>query len=321
MLIEGSQLLNNPKYAARAKLDRANLPEQTSYGFTDAGMYVLRNDWGSDQIYFALHCSPLGISGHDQADNGTFELYAYGQWLMPDTGFYTYGHDPQSRAWHRQTGVHGTLTLNGENSRIDGKPLLWQTSADLDVVVVENASYPDLTHRRTVWFVDKAFFVLLDEAIGTAAGELDLHFQLAPGDAQLDAAEHSAVTSFDDANVLVWMDPLAPVLMEEEEGWFAWKYGHRQPRKAFRYRHANPAPAAFFTVIFPFRDAEAPELIATLPASFEVGADRVQLQVKAQGKKWLLGRDLTTGAAWCDHPTSGAKTIPDENDGLSRTRQ
>ena len=53
---------------------------------------MLHDQWGSEQIYFALHGPPPGISGHDQPDNGTFELCAFGRWLMPDTGFYTYGH-------------------------------------------------------------------------------------------------------------------------------------------------------------------------------------------------------------------------------------
>lgn len=78
-------------------------------------MYVMRNDWGPEQIYFALHAPPLGLKGHDQPDNGTFELYAYGRWLMPDTGYYTYGHDLEARLWHRQTQVHQTLTLDGRN--------------------------------------------------------------------------------------------------------------------------------------------------------------------------------------------------------------
>lgn len=54
----------------------------------------------------APHCLPPAISGHDQPDNGTFELYGYGRWLMPDTGFYTYGHDAKARAWYRQARVH-----------------------------------------------------------------------------------------------------------------------------------------------------------------------------------------------------------------------
>ena len=297
-LIEATQLLGDPKYAARAKLDRGRLPGQTSYAFRQAGAYVLRDDWGPEQICFYLHCPPKGISGHDQADNGTFELAAYGRWLMSDSGFYTYGHDPKGRAWHRQTSVHQTLTLDGKNSRIDGRQLLWHSSDRLDAVVVENPSYPGLVHRRTVWFVDKTFFVFLDEALGNASGTLDLHFQLAPGDAKLHLAQHRATTTFDDANVLVWMAPDAPVTMEEEEGWFAWKYGHRKPRPAFRYRHAGVAPAYFLTVICPYRGTEAPTPAATLPDGFVPGSDRVEIRVKANAKTYQLGRDLKAEQAW-----------------------
>ena len=86
-LLQYSELWNDPKYAARAKQDVAALPKQPSYAFESAGSYVLRSQWGPQGTYLALHCPPLGISGHDQPDNGTFELYAYGRWLMTDSGF------------------------------------------------------------------------------------------------------------------------------------------------------------------------------------------------------------------------------------------
>ncbi|MBN2295139.1 MAG: alginate lyase family protein [Pirellulales bacterium] len=301
-LLEATHLLDDPKYAARAKLDRKHLPEQKSYVFPQAGIYVMRDDWGPEQIYFTLHCAPPAISGHDQNDNGTFEFYAFGRWLMPDTGFYTYGHDPESRTWHRQTRVHQTLTLDGKNTGVDGKHLLWKTSPELDVLVVENPSYTNLIHRRTVWFVDKKFFVLLDEAVGgvkvTAKGTLDLHFQLAPGDAQINTPEHWATTKFDDANVLVWQDPAAPVTMHEEEGWHAWKYGHRKPRKAFYYRHSHAAPAIFLTVIHPYRGTARPKVSAKLSTDFKPGKDRVEINVRSGEKSRRIGRDLKSGEAW-----------------------
>jgi len=299
ILTEATELLGDPKYAARARLDLKGLPEQKSYAFKDAGMYVLRNAWGPEQVYFALHCSPKGISGHDQPDNGTFELYAHGRWLMPDSGFYTYGHDPEGRAWHRQTRVHQTMTLDGKNARIAAKHLLWKTSPEVDVICVQNASYEGLVHRRTVWFVNKTFLVLLDEAMGDARGTLELHFQLAPGDAHVNTKRHWAATCFEDANVFIWADPEAPIVMEEEDGWFAWKYGHRKPRKAFCYRHAQLAPAAFLTVVYPYRGTERPEVSAVLFEQFEVGAGRVECRVKAEGKAWEVGRDLTRQEAWC----------------------
>ena len=297
-LIEATKLFGDPKYEARALLDWGNLPEQTCYVFRDAGMYALRDTWGPKQIYFAMHCSPPAISGHDQPDNGTFELCAYGRWLMPDTGYYTYGHDADARKWHRRTKVHQTLTLDGEDSEVAGKSLLWHTAPGLAVVAVENESYKGLTHRRTVWFVEDSFFVLLDEAIGNAAGVLDLHFQFAPGEVVFDHANRSAATRFEDANVLVWQGPDAPVTLSEESGWFAWKYGHRETRKAARFMHEKHAPAAFVTVIAPYRGQQAPIVSIKPFAGDAIGADRVELGVEMDGKAYGLGRDLGAQTAW-----------------------
>ena len=291
-LMQATDLFGDPKYAARATLDAAALPAQTCYAFREAGMYALRDAWGPDQIYFALHCSPPAISSHDQPDNGTFELCAYGRWLMNDTGYYTYGHDPEARAWHRQTRVHQTLTLDEKDSRVDGKNLLWSDSPGNLGLTVENNAYEGLRHRRTVWFVDKAFFVMLDEAIGEAPGALDLHFQFAPGEVSVDTKAHRATTCFDDANVLVWQAPEAPVSLTREDGWFAWTYGQRLLRTALRFRHAQSAPAAFLTVLAPYRGTTPPEVSASLATGYQVGDASVCVEASAFGGKWTLRRNL-----------------------------
>lgn len=303
-LVEATAHFGDPRYAARARLDLDQLPAPESHAFPEAGMYALRNGWGTDQIYLALHCSPPAISSHDQPDNGTFELYAYGRWLMPDTGFYTYGHDPVGRAWHRQTQVHQTLTLDGQDSQEAPRQLLWHSEAAFDVVAVENHSYPTLTHRRTVWFVNKmepgrGFFVLLDEALGDAAGQLDLHFQFAPGVLAFDPVTGHATTTFADANVLVQPDPAHLRTASQSDGWFAWQYGSRTPRPAIRYQLKQQAPAAFLTLLAPYQGETAPAVVATLSADFTPGQARVEIMVAAWGEHWVVGRDLTSSATWC----------------------
>ena len=164
-LVEATTLLGDPKYAARATLNRAHLPEQKSRAFREAGLYAMRDDWGPDQIHMGTCTVPRPpFRATINPTMATFELYAYGRWLMPDTGFYTYGHDAEGRAWHRQTTVHQTLTLDGKDTSDDGRHLLWASEADGDVLVVENGSYPNLIHRRSVWFVNRQFFAFLDEA-------------------------------------------------------------------------------------------------------------------------------------------------------------
>ena len=298
-LMDASKLFGDPKYAARANLDREALPDRKSFAFREAGFYVMRNDWGPDQIHLALHCSPPAISSHDQPDNGTFELYAFGRWLMNDTGFYTYGRDKEARAWHRQTSVHQTLTLDGRDIADDARDLMWVSEgADTDVLVVENGSYPGLIHRRSVWFVDRRFFVLLDEAIGVAPGQLDLHFQFAPGEITIDSGGNRAFTMFEDANVLVQAAAGSPASMVEETGWFAWEYGYRTPRKAFRFALDSHAPTVFGAVVEPYRGTRTPTVSAELPAGIQAGDDRVEMAVSESGKTWRVGRDLVSGEGW-----------------------
>lgn len=94
--------------------------------------------------------------------------------------------------------AHQCLTLNGANAARAGKCLQWveDDGQGNAILTVENASYPGLTHRRTVFFVQRRFFILVDEALGTAEGDLDLHFQLTPGPAVFDAATKTARTDF-----------------------------------------------------------------------------------------------------------------------------
>jgi len=166
---------------------------------------------------------------------------------------------------------------------------------------VDNASYDGLTHRRTVWFPGRRFFVILDEAIGEAKGVLDLHFQFAPGPVKLDTARNRAYTLFDDANVLVWMDPAAPVTLEEEEGWMGWDYNKRMRRVACRFRHSAPgAPAHFLTLLVPYQGDKVPPVQATLAEGFTPGGDRVEITVDLLGKSWMIGYDLAQRRARCE---------------------
>lgn len=301
LLQQGAEIFGEHKYLALADLNVEQLPQQASFAWPEAGLYVMRDGWGPEQIYFALHDSPPAISSHDQEDNGTFELYAYGRWLMTDTGYYTYGHDRIARVWHRQTAVHQTLTLDGANSQTQATHRLFRSETGFDAVCVDNAAYEGLLHRRTVWFVGHRLFVLLDEAIGEAKGMLDLHFQFAPGQIVLDVERKRAHTCFPDSNVLVWTDLDAPVAVAEEPGWFAWGYNKRVPRLGFRYRHARQAaPAYFLTLLVPYRGSKTPQAHAELAEGFVVGAGRAEIRAELDNNRWRLGYDLGAGRIWCE---------------------
>jgi len=326
-LHDASDRWNDPKYAALADLDLRNLPDNGSTAFPEGGMYALRSRWSPDQVYLALHCSPPPISSHDQPDNGTFELYAYGRWLMPDSGYYVYGLDPEAREWHRQSRVHATLTADGQDTAIQGRHLLWDSNRNRDILCVENQSYQYLAHRRTVWFADKQgnlpFFVILDEAIGTAPnpdapspftegiggfdpvfrGErestLELNFPMAPGGrVRIDQQAQRWTTDFDDANLLIQVAGREAMTIREEQGWHAWAYLQREERPSVTasWKPAGPeeqGPCSFISILLPYQGQSVPDCrLITDPADLVAGSNVAEIEVEIGGRRHQLRREL-----------------------------
>lgn len=258
-------------------------PDATAFALETSGLYSMRSGWHKEAICLVLKCGPNG-GAHCQPDNGTFELYAGGRHLMPDAGSYIYSGDPEGRAWFRQTSVHQTLTLNGENSAYAPRHLLWKPGKRDDILVVENGSYEGLTHRRAVIFVDKKYFVIVDEAIGATTGDVDIHFQLAPGDAVFDSTNFSVRSNFSEGwNVHVRTNPQHGLTMAEEEGWVSFEYTKKEPRPAFRYRIRKPSQdgVRFVTVVVPYEGAVPPDIKVDLPGNPAIGSSRMALKVSS----------------------------------------
>jgi len=297
MLGEASKRFNDPKYQALADLDLKALPKNGSAAFPSAGLYAMRSEWTPDQVYMAVHCSPPAISGHATADNGTFELYAHGRWLMPDSGYYTYGHDKKARAWHRQTRIHATLTVNGKDTDIIGRHRDWQSDENADLLCVENFSYRHFLHRRTFWFSGKKspspFFVILDEAIGDDKGDIEIHFPMAPGKVNVDKQHQRITTGFDDANLLIQVNGKHPISLYEEQGWHAWKYGNRERRTSVTAVYKGQAPSVFVSILVPYRGTSAPSCrLLTDPTTLIAGQDPVEIAVEIAGQKHTLQRNI-----------------------------
>ena len=267
-------------------------------------MFFFRSGWQPRDVYLALHNSPAALSRHDQPDNGTFELYAFGRWLMPDSGSYAYEDTPHAneRDWFRQTKVHNTLTLDGGNSVNASTTRLWKDLGASGVVTFENASYPNLTHRRTVFFVDGRYFVFLDEALGSAKGALDLHFQFAPGPFT-DERNHTVHTALPGGgNVAVWEAPQAPVSVIREKGQTSSKFNIKEDRPAIAYRARAGAPFVFLTVVVPYATAQAPPIRARFAKRFAAGDASAAIDLSIGSEHWALSRDLAAQTASVQSP-------------------
>lgn len=276
---------------------RGSLPNHLSTAFKTSGFYVFRNGWRSDATQMVLKAGPPAF-WHCQPDNGTFELYVNGRNFFPDTGSYVYGGDKEveeERNWFRQTKVHKTLTLNGANiDSTDSRCLLWKTEQNPEILVYENPSYDNLTHRRSVYFVDNTFFVITDEAYNKAQGNVAIHYQMCEGDFLIDKNKKSGMTNFKDGNnVFVQCFGSAPIEMKEEEGWVSYEYRKKAKRVAYSFSSVKKEePVRFITVIYPIKDkASAPNIEASfITEDFTLQSSGVFLKIN--GNKYELKYSL-----------------------------
>ncbi len=300
-LLAAGRFFGKPEFTAVTEQGRANAPHWLSRAFPESGMYVFRSGWDPKAVFLALHSSPPAISAHDQPDNGTFELYAGNRWLIEDSGSYAYPDTPfaNERDWFARTASHATMTLNGANSTNAPRHLLWQTADNGDTLVVENESYPRLTHRRTVFFVNRRWFVFVDEALGDAPGKLDLRFPLPPGEILVDQKANWARTGFaTGTNLLVWAPAKSQARVALEAGQISYTLNRKQPRQVAVYSHRKSAPAVFVTVLAPYEGVQPPRPSVKIKGKFQPGQDRVELELAIGGTSWLVGRELGQKSAW-----------------------
>lgn len=248
-----------------------HLPENLSIGFLNSGFFVFRNSWESDAIQMVVKAGPPA-GWHNQPDNGTFELWYNGKTLFQDSGSYVYAGDPEimeQRELFRSTSMHNTLVLNDQNlETTDSKTLLWKPDSDVQILVTENQSYEKLKHRRSVFFVEGKYFVIVDEAVGSARGSIKLHYQTPVGRvSNSNETMHLNTENTDGANMKLQCFNPEPMIMGKAAGWVSTEYMQKQKRMnvSFKVKRQDNKPVRYITVIVP---KEEPGNTPKITASF-----------------------------------------------------
>lgn len=272
-------------------------PENLSKGFLKSGFFTFRNGWDENATAMVVKAGPQGF-WHCQPDNGTFELWFNGKNLFPDSGAYVYageGEVMKLRNWFRQTMVHNTLTLDNKTlETTESVTKHWQPEGDVQILVTENPGYKDLKHRRTVFFVDNTYFVIVDEAAGAAQGEVNLHYQLCEGNVNLDPKTLTVTSDFE-GNSNVKLQCFAPkgTTLKTEEGWRSTAYRKRVERTAvaFNVNKGNAEAVRYITLIYPTENsAKAPKLEAKFKnKKFDENALEVEVKIDGKKRKLAIG--------------------------------
>ncbi|QNN40389.1 heparin-sulfate lyase HepC [Pedobacter roseus] len=270
-------------------------PDFLSKGLSTAGFYTFRNGWSNASTIMILKASPPG-EFHAQPDNGTFELWVNGRNFTPDAGCYVYSGDEEitkKRNWYRQTRVHSTLTLNNQNMVITkAQQNKWETGKNLDVLTYTNPSYADLSHQRSVLFIDQKYFLIIDEAIGKATGNLGVHFQLKEDSKPVfDKSNNKVYTTYSDGNNLLIQSLNAEkVNLNEEEGKVSYLYNQEMPRPAFVFEKpkSDIKTQSFVSIVYPFDGDKAPEITVKENAGNQYEKGIIDLTFTINGKKSIV---------------------------------
>lgn len=266
-------------------------PAYLSSALKTGGFYTFRNGWKENATVMVLKASPPAFF-HSQPDNGTFDLWVKGRNFMPDAGAYVYSGSEEIqklREAYRQTKVHQTLTLDNNNmDSCNARLINWRTSPAIDFLVYSNPSYKGLNHRRSVLFVAKKYFVIIDEAIGAAKGNVELHFQLAEqSNTTFDKAQHSVQTNYKDGNNLLIKSFDQDATLVEEAGKVSYSYRKELPRPAFAFEKAKKDGTSlnFTTVLYPFDGNKAPEITVATGSKHNLEKGIIDLTITVDGKK------------------------------------
>ena len=253
---------------------QGTMPTSLTAAYDASGYYMLRSGWTANSTMMILKNNNNSENKwHCQPDNGTFGLYRNGRNFTPDAGVYSYGGTSSSnadRTAFAATKMHNTMTRNSKDIAsgfMNGKLLKLETVGNTDILVTENQSYSDMAHRRAVFFVDKTFFVLVDEAHGdgTETYNANLNFNLCPAkddvtidEANVDNHIYGAHTAFADNNNMLFktfVETTGGYKVENNTGYISEKLGEKTyQRRNYKVtiQKAVGKAARFITVIYPF---------------------------------------------------------------------
>ncbi len=259
---------------------------EQSRAFPVGGYYLMRAGQDADARYLIFDCGPFGLSvmpNHGHADALSFELYANGQTLLVDPGFYGTALGLDWRNFFRGTRAHNTIAVDGldQSQLLDERRVYrpanatcldWASNRDYDFVDGMHDGYTRLdepvTHRRQIFFAKPCYWVIVDVLTGRGQHHFDLYFHLLPGSRALLDSD-PAMVRVETLGAGLVIGTLAGAPSQREivtgsnqpiQGWVSFRSGEKLPAPTLRLRQTAPTPLQLCTVLYPYRVGETPNV-------------------------------------------------------------
>jgi hypothetical protein len=261
-------------------------PEHTSFGFNDAGLYVMRSDWTREARYLLFDAGPYG-GPHGHEDKLSIELFAFGQPFVVDSGSYTYEAADPFRAYFVGSQGHNTVLVDGlsqirrwQKANMNPKPATgeyatWVNQADFDYVAAtysdgysfyslwkpkEAKILKDVAHTRRILFAKPDYWVMVDELQASNPHNYQLLFHAPPELVARVGSDNKVILGTTSEAACLYLIPADPQnikvgwLTGSEnpiQGWYSVDHHHKTPSTVVIYERENSLSTVMTTLLYP----------------------------------------------------------------------
>lgn len=261
---------------------KGTVPNWTSYFLPESKLGVMRNNWSENGIA-AFFRGRTGLS-HSHADVNQMLLYAYGRYLLADTGMNSYdARDPWYTWQASRTESHNTVEINETGQEKSGNVYTTMyTNPRMDFYTGESHAYQDFTHtRKAVFAKNDKFFIVSDYMEAPDDGSVNTFNQtwhnLVEAKPSLDETTGIAQTNYTSgANLeIVPVDPskLTSATLDDGVGLNeSNSVRNTSAKKHVSYKIKTAGNAIMNTILYPFEGAVTAQ-VQTTPISVSDNAD------------------------------------------------
>jgi hypothetical protein len=285
-------------------------PASSSNFFEASGLYVMSDNSLGRQLVIDAGPQGADTAGHGHADALSITANLDGIPLLIDSGTFEYvGPNDFERDRFRGTKAHNTLLVDGQDQAQPKGPFRWVSlpkvqaerwihGETFDFFMGSHDGYTRLAdpvvHRRSVFSLKSAFWLVRDQAIGQAKHQLELFWHLA---ADFSPGKNSQTQFQGPGASLSILSPYA-------HGWsqdlrledFSPAYGQKKPHAVLHFSTVAALPAEFVTLLAPslgsvtsaddFASAASPSVAESAVCYRFTTAQHGHCIVFGEGKPW-----------------------------------
>ncbi len=186
---------DNPylKYAVSGGEEGTRMP-YTSVLYNSYKRMVMRNGWDENDNYLFTELD--GFVNHSHYDDNSIVVSAYGQYLLTDQLFFSYGTGPV-KTYLESTRAHNTIEVDNasQNRKTRGTVNYWESNDIYDHTTNVSPTYSAATHTRDILYVRPGFWIVGDYMKPSDTGEHNYkqHWHMLP-DANISLDEGTLTT-------------------------------------------------------------------------------------------------------------------------------